>query len=82
MARLKENCPGDCSKCELLNTGQVDMVPCILDQIFRRVQNIELQNEELSKVNMKLQSELELFKGTGLKIASSKKDKNTQEDDK
>ena len=81
MARLKENCPGDCLQCNLLKSGQVDMIPCILDQIFRRVQTIELQNEELSVANQKLQAEIESLKGSGLKIASSKKDKNIQGDD-
>lgn len=41
MSRLKENCPGDCSTCPLLAEGKVDMVPCVLDQLFRRVQNQE-----------------------------------------
>ena len=41
MERLSGKCPGDCSKCELLATGSVDMVPCILDQIFARTQRIE-----------------------------------------
>lgn len=37
--KLDKACPGDCSKCELLQTGEIsDMVPCILDQIFHRVQ--------------------------------------------
>lgn len=47
MERLTGKCPGDCSKCELLASGSVDMVPCILDQIFARTQRIEAQ---LSKV--------------------------------
>lgn len=43
MERLSGKCPGDCSQCELLAAGKVDMVPCILDQIFARTQRIEAQ---------------------------------------
>lgn len=35
--RVEGKCIGDCSKCQLLENGEVDMIPCILDQIFRRV---------------------------------------------
>ena len=41
MSRLQGTCTGDCSKCELLASGEVDMMPCILDQIFQRVQKNE-----------------------------------------
>lgn len=41
MERLSGKCPGDCSQCELLATSRVDMVPCILDQIFIRIQRLE-----------------------------------------
>lgn len=41
MERLTGKCPGDCSQCELLATSRVDMVPCILDQIFIRIQRLE-----------------------------------------
>lgn len=43
MERLSGKCPGDCSQCELLAAGKVDMVPCILDQIFARIQRVEMQ---------------------------------------
>lgn len=43
MERLTGKCPGDCSQCELLASGKVDMVPCILDQIFSRIQRMETQ---------------------------------------
>ena len=39
--RKQGKCPGDCAKCELLKDGEVDMIPCILDQMFQRVQKIE-----------------------------------------
>lgn len=35
MERLSFVCPGDCSSCELLQSGKVEMVPCLLDQIFQ-----------------------------------------------
>lgn len=41
MSRLKDNCPGDCATCPLLAEGRVDMIPCVLDQLFRRMQNQE-----------------------------------------
>lgn len=39
--RLQGKCVGDCSKCELLGNGDVEMVPCILDQMFQRMQRFE-----------------------------------------
>lgn len=47
MARIGQVCPGDCSKCELLAEGHVDMVPCILDQIFQRVRKNEQSLEAI-----------------------------------
>ena len=41
MSRLKGTCRGDCSRCELLLNGEVDMIPCVLDQIFQRLQRSE-----------------------------------------
>ena len=41
MNRIDKVCCGDCAQCQLLADGAVDMVPCILDQLFRKVQNIE-----------------------------------------
>lgn len=31
-------------KCQLLANGEVDMIPCILDQIFIRTRKIEKEN--------------------------------------
>lgn len=45
--RIKEECKGNCGNCELLQSGQVDMVPCVLDQIFGRVQRMERRIAEL-----------------------------------
>lgn len=41
MSRLQGKCGGDCSNCELLVNGEVDMIPCVLDQIFQRLQRSE-----------------------------------------
>lgn len=41
MSRIQGLCKGDCSRCELLANGEVDMIPCVLDQIFQRVQRNE-----------------------------------------
>lgn len=36
MDRLSQQCPGDCSRCQLLAEGHVDMVPCAIDQLMQR----------------------------------------------
>ena len=41
MSRIQGLCKGDCSRCKLLANGEVDMIPCVLDQIFQRVQRNE-----------------------------------------
>ena len=47
MSRISKQCPGDCSKCDLLISGEVDMVPCVLDQIF---QHVRRQDKEISEL--------------------------------
>ena len=42
--RVEGKCIGDCSKCQLLANGEVDMIPCILDQIFIRTRKIDKEN--------------------------------------
>lgn len=49
MARVNGKCIGDCSRCELLADGEVDMIPCILDQIFARVRKQGAELEEIKK---------------------------------
>lgn len=41
MSRLEGKCPGDCTKCQLLEDGRVTMEVCMLDQVFQRVQKQE-----------------------------------------
>lgn len=41
MNRVEKSCCGDCAKCALLADGQVDMIPCALDQLLRRVIRLE-----------------------------------------
>lgn len=41
MNRVEKSCCGDCAKCALLANGEVDMVPCALDQILRRLMRLE-----------------------------------------
>ena len=41
MNRIDKGCCGDCAQCALLADGRVDMVPCALDQILRRVMRLE-----------------------------------------
>lgn len=52
MARVEGKCIGDCSRCELLAAGEVDMIPCILDQIFARVRR---HGQELDEIKRKLE---------------------------
>lgn len=57
MARLEGKCPGDCTKCRLLEEGQVQMEICMLDQVFQRTQrNEEKLDLILSKLNSQNQS--------------------------
>lgn len=58
MERLTNKCLGDCSRCELLAAGQVDMVPCVLDQMFARMQRVEKMVDGLAqtKVEQRLAS--------------------------
>lgn len=48
--RVQGTCIGDCSKCELLSAGEVDMIPCILDQIFQRVRKNEVDIQNILEV--------------------------------
>lgn len=41
MNRIDKSCCGDCAQCALLADGKVDMVPCALDQILRRLMRLE-----------------------------------------
>lgn len=41
MNRASKACCGDCATCELLAQGEVDMIPCALDQLLRRVIRLE-----------------------------------------
>lgn len=56
MARLGKACPGDCSKCEMLRDGEVDMIPCILDQLFQRQQRHEKMLDEILKHSKNLEN--------------------------
>lgn len=50
MMRVEGKCIGDCSRCQLLADGEVDMVPCILDQIFSKVRKNEREIAEIKKL--------------------------------
>lgn len=51
--RTEGKCCGDCGSCSLEADGQVDMVPCVLDQIFQRLQRMEqaIQRIEQASIN-------------------------------
>lgn len=53
MSRLQGTCKGDCSKCDLLANGEVDMMPCVMDQMFQRVQKNERMLAEILKLASK-----------------------------
>lgn len=75
MNRIDKACCGDCAQCQLLADGAVDMVPCILDQLFRKVQNIE------RAINDGKPSVLALPAERKPSSKNLKKDDNVQEDD-
>lgn len=49
MKRVQNICPGDCANCTLLAKGEVDMIPCALDQILRRVIKLETKVADIQK---------------------------------
>lgn len=51
MERLNDVCKGNCGDCALLRDGKVEMVPCVLDQMFQRMQK---QGKELEELKEKL----------------------------
>ena len=53
MPRLEGNCPGDCTKCRLLEEGQVQMEICMLDQVFQRTRRNE---EKLDLILQRLEA--------------------------
>jgi hypothetical protein len=50
--RTDGKCCGDCGSCRLEADGQVDMVPCVLDQIFQRLQGVEKTLQRLEQMSI------------------------------
>ncbi len=69
--RLEKICIGDCSNCELLRAGEVDMIPCILDQSFQRIRKMEKTIEDLQNSI----SRLEENKTKSISLAGCTKEK-------
>lgn len=74
MARLEGKCPGDCTKCRLLEEGQVQMEICMLDQVFQRTRRNEDKLDKLlelmlekPKKPMLVREETELTEEAGTK---------------
>lgn len=74
MARLEGKCPGDCTKCRLLEEGQVQMEICMLDQVFQRTRRNEEKLDKLldllqekQKQPMLVREETELTEEAGTK---------------
>lgn len=60
VTKVDQVCPGDCSKCKLLQEGVIsDMIPCILDQIFQRVKENRRMLEENNLMLNKILSSME-----------------------
>lgn len=64
--RIEGKCIGDCSKCQLLANGEVDMIPCILDQIFIRVRKNERELSEIRLMLSEKQTSREVIQLAGL----------------
>lgn len=47
--RVNGRCCEDCSQCTLLQEGKVDMIPCLLDQVFQRLKRLEVAVKEQNK---------------------------------
>lgn len=47
MARIEDVCPGNCADCALLRAGKVEMIPCLLDQVF---QTLKRQGKEIAEL--------------------------------
>lgn len=74
MARLEGKCPGDCTKCRLLEEGQVQMEICMLDQVFQKTRRNEEKMDKLldllqekQKQPMLVREETELKEEAGTK---------------
>lgn len=74
MARLEGKCPGDCTKCRLLEEGQVQMEICMLDQVFQKTRRNEEKLDKLldllqekEKRPMLVREETELTEEAGTK---------------
>ena len=50
--RVDGKCCGNCEVCQLLADGQVDMIPCVLDQIFQRLQGVEQAIQQLEQMSI------------------------------
>ena len=55
MSRLEGKCPGDCTKCRLLEEGQVQMEICMLDQVFQRTRKNEEKLDRIMSILMESQ---------------------------
>jgi hypothetical protein len=55
MARLEGRCPGDCTKCSLLEEGKVQMEICMLDQVFQRTRRNEEKLDQMLSILMENQ---------------------------
>lgn len=60
MARIQEVCCGDCDSCHLRIEGKVDMIPCVLDQIFRKMQDCERRMSKIDEAVSGMRKEIQL----------------------
>ena len=47
MALVNKPCIGNCAICDLQLSGEVDMIPCALNQLMIRSSRLEAENKEI-----------------------------------
>lgn len=68
--RVEGKCIGDCSKCQLLANGEVDMIPCVLDQTFQRIRRMEKRIENLSETVSQLEKKQKFISLAGCAMST------------
>lgn len=56
MNRVNSKCCGDCSKCVMLANGEVDMIPCMVDQVFQSIQRMERRLAQMGNTSVSIAS--------------------------
>jgi hypothetical protein len=78
MARIDDVCPGNCATCGLLQAGRVEMVPCLLDQVF---QTLKRQGKEIAELK-ELVNEIPQEVATEVNLAALDESAEEEKEDK